>query len=128
MPAVFAAPAEKEALAAGGKTRYLAPRGVGTIMPGAEPSRMRDITDGTSNTDHCDRCRRRTRSGLDPARRLAVRPRTRNRERFQQPRTRWHHSVFADGVRTFIHARITAVTLRAWLTRDGNEVIRAEDL
>jgi hypothetical protein len=36
--------------------------------------------------------------------------------------------LFADGSVRFIHAGITAVTLRALLTRDGNEVIRPEDL
>ena len=50
MPAVFLCPAEKAALAAEGKTRYLGARGAGTILRGAEPVSVRDITDGTSST------------------------------------------------------------------------------
>ena len=50
MPAFFRCPSEKEALAGDGKTRYLAPRGGATVLRGAEPVSMRDITDGSSNT------------------------------------------------------------------------------
>jgi Protein of unknown function (DUF1559) len=50
MPEVFRCPAERPTLAAAGKTRYLAPRGPNTVLRGAEPVSMRDITDGTSNT------------------------------------------------------------------------------
>ena len=50
MPDVFKCPAGDDALASAGKTRYLAPRGESTVLRGAEPVDIRDITDGTSNT------------------------------------------------------------------------------
>ena len=50
MPATYRCPAESDDLARQGKTRYLTPRGKATIFPGAETVKLRDITDGTSNT------------------------------------------------------------------------------
>ena len=50
MPAVFRCPAENEALAADGKTRTSRRAAPARSCRAPSPSRMRDITDGTSNT------------------------------------------------------------------------------
>ena len=41
---------ENQAAAREGKTRYVAPREPGAIFRGAEPVKINEITDGTSNT------------------------------------------------------------------------------
>ena len=50
MPKVYACPGESGKLAAEGKTTYLVPRGPATIFPGAEGVKLKEITDGLSNT------------------------------------------------------------------------------
>ncbi len=50
MPEVYRCPMESPDAAREGKTRYLAPRGAGTVFRGAEPVSLKDIKDGTSNT------------------------------------------------------------------------------
>jgi len=50
MPRVFTCPSASKALAAEGKTAYLVPRGPATIFPGAVGVKIKEITDGTSNT------------------------------------------------------------------------------
>src|SRR5437016_13091409 len=50
MPHVYHCPIENPDAAREGKTRYLAPRGQGTIFHGSEPVKLTEITDGTSNT------------------------------------------------------------------------------
>jgi hypothetical protein len=48
MPAIYAAPGSK--VVSEFKTVYLTPRGKNTAFPGEKPTRIRDITDGTSKT------------------------------------------------------------------------------
>jgi prepilin-type processing-associated H-X9-DG protein len=129
MPAVFRCPAEKEALAADGKTRYLAPRGGGTIMRrGAEPVGLRDITDGSSNTilaidagdDHAV-------VWTQPAD-WEIEPDPGIESVFKSHAPDGTNVLFADGSVRFIRATISGATLRALLTRAGGEVIKAEDL
>ena len=48
MPAIYAAPGSK--VASEFKTVYLTPRGKNTAFPGEKPTRIKDITDGTSKT------------------------------------------------------------------------------
>jgi hypothetical protein len=50
MPGVFACPSGSKALAAEGKTSYLTPRGPATVISGAVGIKIKDITDGSSNT------------------------------------------------------------------------------
>ncbi|MHC5543008.1 DUF1559 domain-containing protein, partial [Singulisphaera rosea] len=50
MPAVFRCPGQRRTPESLGKTTYLVPRGKATIFPGAEAVKIKDITDGTSNT------------------------------------------------------------------------------
>ena len=50
MPAVYHCPSGRPTPAKEGKTSYLTPRGPGTVFPGAEGIKIKDIKDGTSNT------------------------------------------------------------------------------
>jgi len=127
MPVLFHCPSEKDALVADGKTRYLTPRGAGTIMPGAESVALRDITDGTSNTilaidagnDHAVVWTQPADWEFDPEPGIeAV---------FKSHDPGGTNMMFADGSVKFIRATIAAATLRAMLTRAGGEVIRAGD-
>jgi prepilin-type processing-associated H-X9-DG protein len=127
MPAVFRCPVEKEALAADGKTRYLTPRGAGTIMRGAEPVAIRTITDGTSNTilaidagdDHAVAWTQPADWEIDPDPGIEG--------VFKSHEPGGTNSLFADGSVRFIHATIAPLTLRALLTRAGGETIQAKD-
>ena len=127
MPAVFRCPDENDALAKDGKTRYLAPRSAATIMRGAEPVALRDITDGTSNTiivldagdDHAVEWTKPADWEFDPD--PAV------ESIFKSHDPIGTNMAFADGSVHFISATIKAATLRALLTRDGGEVIGAGD-
>jgi hypothetical protein len=128
MPAVFRCPDEKDAVAKDGKTRYLAPRSEATVMRGAEPVRLNDIADGTSNTvvaldagdDHAVEWTKPAdwEFDLDPA----------VESIFKSHDSGGTNMAFADGTVRFISATITPATLRALLTRDGGEVIAADDL
>lgn len=50
MPSVYRCPGQRRTPETLGKTSYLVPRGKATIFPGAEAIKIKDITDGTSNT------------------------------------------------------------------------------
>ena len=50
MPSTYRCPGESGDLAHQGKTRYVTPRGKATIFRGAEVVKLKDVTDGTSNT------------------------------------------------------------------------------
>ena len=83
MPATYRCPGESGELAGQGKTRYLAPRGKATIFGGSDPVKLRDVTDGTSNTDHGRRGGRRERRRLDQAGRLGRRSRAQDGRRLR---------------------------------------------
>jgi prepilin-type processing-associated H-X9-DG protein len=125
MPAVFGCPDETDALTKEGKTRYLAPRSAETIMRGAEPLGLRDITDGTSNTIMVldagdDRAVEWTKPAdweFDPD------PAVQSIFRSHEPGGT--NMAFADGSVRFISATIQPATLRALFTRAGGEVIDA---
>jgi hypothetical protein len=127
MPAVLRCPAENEALAALGKTRYLAPRGVNTVLRGAEPVSLRDITDGTSNTivaidagdDHAVEWTKPDDWQFDP-------------EPGMESIFRSHPpggilAMFADGSVRYLKQTIAPATLRLLLSRNGGEVVNPAD-
>ena len=129
MPVVFQCPAEKDALAADGKTRYLTPRGAGTIMPGAESVGIRDVTDGTSNTilaiDAGDEHAVVWTQPSDWEIEIAPDPQVESIFRSHGPGGT--SAAFADGAVHFVRPTITGATLRALLSRAGGETVRSED-
>ena len=128
MPNVLRCPAEKEVLAAEGKTRYLAPRGASTIFRGAEPVSIRDITDGVSTTIFA----------IDAGDELAVvwtkpddwqfDPEPEIESIFRSHAPGGINAMFADGAVRYLNQTIAPATLRAMLSRNGGEVIKAGDL
>jgi Protein of unknown function (DUF1559) len=128
MPADYHCPFEGHDMAAAGKTRYLAPRGAGTILRGADPVSYRAITDGTSNTILAidasdDQAVSWTEPrDLDVDLPLAV-------EQFLK--TPAHHgrvALFADGAVRTLRESIAPATLRMLFTAGGNETINPDDL
>ena len=130
MPVTYRCPGEGDELAAQGKTRYLSPRGKATIFAGSETVKLRDVTDGTSNTimvveagdanavvwskpDDWD---------VDPEPNLAgvFASHTGGAENGS-------NFGFADGSVRFIGENIKPATLRALMSRNGGEVISADD-
>jgi prepilin-type processing-associated H-X9-DG protein len=130
MPPTYRCPSASSDLASQGKTRYLTPRGKSTIFPGNETVKLRDVTDGTSNTIMV------VETGdadavvwtkpddwkVDPEPNMAG--------------VLTNHAGgdgtgsnfgFADGSVRFFNERIKPATLRAMLSRNGEEVISADD-
>ena len=123
MPVTYRCPIERDDLAREGKTRYLAPRGAGTIFRGAEPVRIREITDGTSNTIiMIDVDDDRAAVWTKPED-WEVDPEPKTDGIFKSHEDRRTNAAFADGSVRFIQETIAAATLRALLSRAGGEVI-----
>jgi prepilin-type processing-associated H-X9-DG protein len=126
MPATYRCPNEGDDLASQGKTRYLSPRGKATIFAGTETVKLRDVTDGTSNTIMV------VEAGDANA---VVWTRPDDWDVDPQPNTAGvfgSHSGgtnvgFADGSVRFIGEKIKPATLRALMSRNGGEVISADD-
>jgi prepilin-type processing-associated H-X9-DG protein len=126
MPVTYRCPSEGDDLASQGKTRYLSPRGKATIFAGTETVKLRDVTDGTSNTIMVVEAgdanavvwTRPDDWDVDPQRNTAG--------------VFGNHSGganvgFADGSVRFIREKIKPATLRALMSRNGGEVISADD-
>jgi hypothetical protein len=130
MPATYRCPSENDDLAGQGKTRYLAPRGKATIFPGTETVKLRDVTDGTSNTIMV------IETGDAKA---VVWTKPDDWEVDPEPSTAGvfsnHTGVrgsgsdigYADGSVHFLYETISPRLLRALLTRNGGEVISPDD-
>lgn len=126
MPAFYACPDAARGLAAEGKTTYLTPRGPGTLFPGAEGVKISAVTDGTSNTvmvvDAADASAVtwtkpddwEAGPGMDPKTLLGHHPSGTN-------------VGFADGSVRFLKGDLEPAVLRSLLTRNGGEVIIADD-
>jgi prepilin-type processing-associated H-X9-DG protein len=132
MPEVYRCPAQNADTEREGKTRYIAPRAPGTIFRGAEPVKINEITDGTSNTimffDGGDE-RAVTWTKPDdwevppdanPA--LPVIPDAHG----DRPR-KGTNVAFADGSVRFFRETIKPAVFRALLTYAGGEVISSDD-
>jgi prepilin-type processing-associated H-X9-DG protein len=126
MPRIYACPVGSKALAAEGKTTYLTPRGPATLFPGAEGIKLKDVTDGTSNTI----------MAVDASDDMAViwtKPDDWEvAPNFQLQGLFGHHPRgtnfgFADGSVHFLKETIMPKVLQALITRDGGEVISSDD-
>ena len=126
MPPVYACPSGSRKLAREGKTSYLTPRGPSTMFPGADPVPIKDITDGTSNTVLV----------VDASDALAViwtkpddwevGPEPSGEGLFGH-HPRGTNFGFADGSVKFLKQNLSPKLLKALLTRNGGEVISADD-
>jgi prepilin-type processing-associated H-X9-DG protein len=126
MPAVFACPQQGGKLTDEGKTTYLTPRSKQSIFPGNVGIKLEEITDGTSNTimivdanddlavvwskpDDWEYTEKDPRKGL-----IGHHPEGTN-------------VCFADGSVRFLKASINPMVFLNVLTRNGGEVVKAED-
>ena len=131
IPVTYRCPAESDKLAGQGKTRYLTPRGKATIFPGTEIIKLRDVTDGTSNTimvvDAGDAnaviWTKPDDWNVDPEPNTAA-------VFSSHSGSNGNGSNFgiADGSVRFISEKIKPAVLKALLSRNGGEVISWDDL
>ncbi len=125
MPAMYACPSGKLESTLG-KTPYLAPRGKNTIVTGAQGVRLQEITDGTSNTIM-------VAEAGDDAAVIWTKPddweigETVDFKPLMGHHPKGSNFLFADGSVRFIVETIKPAVLKALLTRDGGEVINAND-
>ncbi len=121
MPAVYRCPSSSRKLSRAGKTTYLVPHGKATIFPGSEGTKIKDVTDGTSNTILT----------VDADDRLAVewtKPQDWDVDSEADIKAIFGHHPegtnfgFADGSVRFLKETIKAKTLQLLLTRNGGEV------
>ena len=126
MPTAFACPGAARRLVAEGKTSYLAPRGHDTMVPAGPGIRVQDVTDGTSNTILVV-------DAGDDAAVVWTRP-----DDWDVPASPTaapllgHHpggfnTLFGDGSVRFLKQAIKPATLKALTTRNGREVISADE-
>jgi hypothetical protein len=121
MPAVYSSPNDPD-LMTQGKTRYLVPVGDGTLFDGEKGPRIRDITDGTSNTimaveAHHDSAVIWTKPDdldIDFDEPLLG---------LQHSRNGGFHVLLADGSVRFVSDNIDPETLKKLFTRAGAEII-----
>jgi prepilin-type processing-associated H-X9-DG protein len=132
MPEVYRCSTQNAGTAREGKTRYIAPRAPGTIFRGAEPVKLKEIIDGTSNTimffDGGDeRAVIWTKpddwdvppdAKLDPSGILVAHG--------EQPR-KGTNVAFADGSVRFFRETIMSAVFRALLSYAAGEVISSDD-
>jgi prepilin-type processing-associated H-X9-DG protein len=127
MPHTYRCPNERADLAREGKTRYLAPRGAGTIFRGAEPVRIRDVADGTSNTIMVADAGDENAVVWTKPDDWEVEPVLNVEGVFKSHEPGGSNVLFADGSVHFLSEKVKPSTLRALFTRSGGEVIAAED-
>jgi hypothetical protein len=122
IPATYVCPLANEQLSASGKTTYLVPRGKATMFPGPMGIKIKEITDGTTNTimvvDANDESAvvwtKPDDWEVDSALKLET--------------VLGHHpggflTAFADGSVRFIRSSVTLKVLRDLLTRNGGELV-----
>ncbi|WP_406697408.1 DUF1559 domain-containing protein [Singulisphaera sp. Ch08] len=127
MPPMLACPSGSRKLAGEGKTTYLTPRGADTIFPGKTGIRLQEITDGTSNTIMV------IEANDDSAVTWTKPDDWEIPTPFTTKGLLGHHpggtnAGFADGSVRFLRDTILPRNFQSLLTRDGGEVISADDL
>jgi prepilin-type processing-associated H-X9-DG protein len=130
MPPPYRCPGESDDLARQGKTRYVAPRGKATIFPGTETVKLQDVTDGTSNTIMVIEAGDANAVIWTKPDDWQVDPDPNTAGVFTSHtgmRAKGTNVGFADGSVRFLHETISPRLLRALLTRNGTEVISADD-
>jgi len=130
MPATYRCPGESGELAGQGKTRYLAPRGKATIFSGAETVKLRDVTDGTSNTVMVVDAGDANAVVWTKPEDWNVDPEPKTAGVLSSHAGRIHtgsNFLFGDGSVRFLHETISSRLLRALLTYNGAEAISSDD-
>jgi prepilin-type processing-associated H-X9-DG protein len=125
MPAVFACPSDLVPKPDAGKTTYVTPRGPSTIFPGAVGVKIKEVTDGTSNTILT----------MDvPALEAVVwtKPDDWDVPKMIDPRSLvgrhpdGTNCGFADGSVHFLRETIAPAVLKALFTRNGGEIVSGD--
>lgn len=134
MPPAYRCPGAKPSDVRAGKTRYLAPRNKHSVLSGAEGVGLKAITDGTSNTilviDAGDKnAVVWTRpDDWEVGEELKALPPDVFQAHGTPGATIGTNALFADGSVHFLRDTIKPDVLRKLLTRDGGEVVSADDL
>ena len=126
MPTTYSCPSGDKALAAEGKTSYLAPRGPATIFPGSQRVKLQEITDGTSNTIFVVEANDAAAVFWSKPEDWEVVPTLKPDALFGR-HPGGMNVGFADGSVRFLKETITPKLLQALVTRNGGEVISADD-
>ncbi len=116
MPKVYASPFASRSLVAEGKTVYLTPRGDQTMFPGATGIKIKEITDGTSNTIM-------TLEADDPNAVVWTRPDDWDVDARSVPAGKRLIVCFGDGSVRVLPKDLKLELLKKLLTRSGGEVI-----
>ena len=120
MPKIYASPFEGRPLVAEGKTIYLTPRGKMTVFPGESAIKIKDISDGISNTIMI------LEAG-DADAVIWTKPDDWEVEtRFPPPQKRLI-VAFSDGSVKTLPEALKPENLKKLLTRNGGEVLSADD-
>ncbi|MGP0067053.1 MAG: DUF1559 domain-containing protein [Isosphaeraceae bacterium] len=132
MPQVYRCPKQNELAVREGKTRYVAPRDPSSIFRGAEPVKLQEITDGTSNTimfldagdEHAVIWTKPDDWAVPPDTKLipAV-----ILSGHGNGRIKGTNCAFADGAVHFLSGTIKPAILRALISYAGGEVIASDD-
>ncbi|WP_422927939.1 DUF1559 domain-containing protein [Singulisphaera sp. PoT] len=126
MPAVYRCPGMSRRLNANEMTTYVVPRGEGTIFPGTKEVDIKAITDGTSNTIL-------TIDAGDAHATTWTKPQDWDADAAKEFGSLFGHHPegtnfgYADGSVRFQKETINPNTLKAFLTRNGGEVIGSND-
>jgi prepilin-type processing-associated H-X9-DG protein len=130
MPVTYRCPGESDDLANQGRTRYVTPRGKATIFPGIQTVNLRDVTDGTSNTIMVIETGDANAVVWTKPDDWEVDPEPNMAGVLSNHAGRvgtGSNFGFADGSVRFLGEKIKPATLRALLSRNGGEVISADD-
>ncbi len=121
MPAIYASPNDDD-LTKQGKTRYIVLKGNGTLFDGESGPKIRDVTDGTTNTimavearsDHAVIWTKPDDLEVDFAKPITG---------LEDSRVGGFHALFADGSVRYLSTNIDRATLKALFTKSGGETV-----